>query len=92
MAKAKVVEIQIGGGTTVNNLEVACREFVKQRDDLTLWRTKICFVIKLPNGEYKQITIRDEDDQTVAYGDFKELPGMLDYAKEVVNEEDNHDV
>jgi len=46
-------------------------------------RTKIHFTIQCPDGKVRFITIRDEDDGTVAYGDFEGLPSFLDYAKDV---------
>jgi len=88
--KAVVKEIQVGGYRNCHSLEEAAREYIKC---INLWhhnvvmpRTKIHFDIELPNGETKYITIRDEDGETVAYGDFEGLPGALDYAKEVENE------
>jgi len=51
----------------------------------TILRSKMNFAIKLPDGKVKYITIRDEDEETVAYGDFEGLPSALDYAKEVIN-------
>ena len=48
---------------------------------------KMHFTIKLPNGETKHITIRDEDGETVAYGDFEGLPSFLDYSRQVLGEE-----
>jgi len=86
MAKAKVVEIQVGGIECVGSLEEACEEFERQAREFDMRRTKICFVIQLPNGVTKQITIRDEDGETFAYGNLGELPSMMDYAREVVNE------
>ena len=83
--KAIVKEIQVGGGSICHSLEDACREYVLMVRNVDGYRAKICFVIQLPNGETKQITIRDEDSETVAYGNFEGLPGMLDYAKEVEN-------
>jgi len=44
------------------------------------YRAKISFCIILPTSEVRQITIRDEDDMTIAYGDFEGLPSILDYA------------
>ena len=84
--KAIVTEIQVGGGVCVNNLEQACADFmsmVRTTSD-TGYRAKLNFAITLPNGETKHITIRDEDNETVAYGDFDGLPNVLDYAKEVI--------
>lgn len=81
--KAIVIEIQIGGGKIVHTLEEACREYIKMLASDEPARTKIHFFIKLPNDGHKSITIRDEDGETVAYGDFDGLPSFLDYAKEV---------
>lgn len=86
MMKATIKEIQVGGGVCVHSLEEACKEFVKMasRSSETGYRAKLNFTIKLPDGQMKTITIRDEDEETVAYGDFKGLPDFLDYSKEVL--------
>ena len=83
--KAVVKSIQIGGGLNVVNLEDACQKYIDMISNSGEqgYRAKIIFLIKLPNGEEKQITIRDEDNETVAYGNFEGLPSFLDYAKEV---------
>jgi len=83
---AKVIEIQVGGWATKKNLEEACREYVRMIEKDENYRSKIIFVIELPSGELKQITIRDEDEETVAYGDFEGLPSALDYARELYPE------
>jgi hypothetical protein len=83
--KAIVKEIQVGGGLCFKNLEDACKcytDMLKQE----VARTKMLFAIELPSGEVKQITIRDEDGETVAYGDFEGLPSFLDYSKTVLME------
>ena len=80
---AKVVNIQIGGGIIVYTLEEACREYLKMIEEEESYRAKIYFAIKLPNNEFKYITIRDEDTETVAYGDFDGLPSFLEYAQEL---------
>ena len=79
---AVVTEIQVGGAYLASSLEETCLLFVSKQPA----RPKISFAIRLPNGETKYITIRDEDEMTVAYGDFEGLPSMLEYAKEVLNE------
>jgi len=87
--KAIVKEIQVGGYEDCPNLEEACKFFTEMMEVAGakfVPRTKIIFVIQLPNGETKQITIRDEDYETVAYGDFEGLPSILDYAKELAQE------
>jgi len=83
--KAIVKEIQVGGCYLAESLEDACAQYGYYRPD----RTKIIFVIELPSGEIKQITIRDEDNETVAYGNFEGLPSFLDYAKEVSDERED---
>ena len=79
--KAIVTEIQVNGLYGAKSLEEACKIFMRLG-----CRTKIHFVIKLPDGEERHITIRDEDTETVAYGDFKGLPSMLDYAQALKDE------
>ena len=84
---AIVKEIQVGGYVTCESLEEACNAYVGMlRKPGFAPRTKIHFTIELPNGKTKTITIRDEDTQTVAYGDFEGLPDFLEYAKEVMGE------
>ena len=84
--KAIVKEIQVCGGKCVDNLEDACIGYLLcSYGDMP--RTKLNFTIVLPNKEVKSITIRQEDDEIVAYGDFEELPSMLDYAKEILGDE-----
>lgn len=78
--KAIVKEIQIGGDEIVHSLEDACCEYMVYSHEP--YQAKMNFTIQLPDGEIKCITIRDEDDQTVAYGDFVGLPTFLDYSKE----------
>lgn len=79
--KARVIEIQIGGSDICHDLKDTCEQYLDMlRDPDILPRTKIHFTIKLPSSEIKTITIRDEDDGTVAYGDFEGLPSFLDYA------------
>ena len=87
MAKAIVTSIQVGGAHNVSSLEEACRQYIKMVETASDggYRAKIQFIIQLPK-DVKSITIRDEDDQTVAYGDFEGLPSFLDYSKEVVDE------
>jgi len=86
--KAIVKEIQIGGGKICHSLEDACEEYSKHLSECEAPRTKMNFTIELPDGNVKYITIRDEDEQTIAYGDFEGLPSMLDYAKEVTSADD----
>jgi len=86
--RAIVTEIQVGGYHNCKSLEEACEAYLSLKGDLEIIpRTKIHFDIKLPSGIMKTITIRDEDNQTVAYGDFEGLPSFLDYAEEVIGVE-----
>jgi len=80
--KAIVKEIQVGGFYGAKSLEDACEKYSHMESG----RPKIIFLIKCTDGELRQITIRDEDNQTVAYGDFEGLPSFLEYAKEEVGE------
>ena len=84
--KAIVKEIQVGGLKIVPSLAKACEQYVLMMSCDLPYVAKIRFSIELPNGETKSITIRDEDEQTVAYGDFEGLPSFLDYAKEASEE------
>lgn len=81
MEVTRVTSIQVGGGKIVGTLEEACREFIKLADANELFRAKLNFAIKTKDGNVKQITIRDDDDETVAYGDFAGLLTMLEYAQ-----------
>jgi len=81
--RAIVREIQVGGCNIYDSLEGACKAFAREDPP----RKKINFTIELPNGECKSITIRDEDDITVAYGDFEGLPDSIEYAKDVCDKE-----
>jgi len=85
--KAIVTGIQVGGGKMCYTLEDACNAFNEMMRAWEAPRTKMHFTIQLSNGEVKTITIRDEDDETVAYGDFVGLPSFLDYAEEVIKEQ-----
>ena len=78
---ANVDEIQVCGGRLFNNLEEACRDYLQCLKE-GIDREKLRFTIILPTGKVKSITIRQEDEQVVAYGDFEGLPSFLDYAKE----------
>ena len=82
---AIVDEIQVCGGRLFNNLEKACIDYLKCLAD-GVDREKLNFRITLPNGDIKHITIRQEDDAIVAYGDFEGLPNAFDYAREVWGE------
>jgi len=81
--KAIVKEIQIAGGHISHDLIDACEELidVNEHYDAPL---KLHFTIVLPNKEIKSITIRQEGDEIVAYGDFDGLPDFLEYAEGVV--------
>jgi len=98
MKKAEVIEIQVGGCHTCTTLKDACEEYAEQAGETSIigeivdinrgtgTREKISFVIKLPNGEHRHITIRDEDGKTIAYGNLGELPSMTETYQEVQEE------
>lgn len=81
MTKAIVKEIQVCGGHLFDKLADACIDYLECLEYTD--REKIHFAIKLPDGKTKCITIRQEDNQVVAYGDFEGLPGALEYAQDV---------
>lgn len=78
--KAIVTEVQVCGGRIFNNLEEACKDYLQCLSE-GIDREKLNFGITLPSGEVKHITVRQEGDQIVAYGDFQGLPSFLNYAK-----------
>ena len=82
---AVVKEIQVCGGRLFTNLEKACRDYLECLAN-GIDREKLNFSITLPDGKTKHITIRQEDNRVVAYGDFEGLQNALDYAKEVIND------
>ena len=69
---ATVTEIQVCGGSIYKMLSDACLEYLQNVAEGTD-RAKINFSITLSNGIVKHITIRQEDDRVVAYGDFEGL-------------------
>lgn len=77
---ATVKEIQVCGGKICGNLYDACLEYLKCLEEGTD-RAKINFCITLSTGEVKAITIRQEEDKVVAYGDFEGLPDSVEYAQ-----------
>ena len=78
---AKVKEIQICGGKISTSLYKACKEYVKVIDEGWIDREKLSFTIILPSKEVKHITIRQEDDGMLAYGDFEGLPNFLEWSQ-----------
>ena len=80
--KAIVTEIQVCGGKITSNLKQACEEYLHCLE-AGIDREKLNFIITLPDGSIKHITIRQEDDYVVAYGGFEGLPSALEYASEV---------
>lgn len=78
----KVVEIQVGGVWVCHTLEEAVKEYQRMLNEVEGYRAKINFTIELPDGQVKSITIRDDDEETIAYGDFEGLPSFLDWANE----------
>ena len=84
MKLAVVKYIQVGGVVEESSLEDACKCLLGIAKDGG--NLKIYFGILLPNGEERSITIRDEGDQTYAYGDFEGLPSFLDFARDITKE------
>lgn len=79
--KAIVKEIQVCGGHLFHNLAEACIDYLECLEYTD--REKIHFTVFLSNGKTRGITIRQEDNQVVAYGDFDGLPDALEYAQDV---------
>ena len=77
---ATVKEIQVCGGKIHTFLSTACLDYLECLARGTD-REKMNFAITQANGEVKHITIRQEDDRIVAYGDFEGLPNAIDYAQ-----------
>ena len=77
--KAIVKSIQVGGWISIDNLKDACKEYLKNLGKKKLSRDKMCFVVETEKGQ-RQITIRQEEGEMVAYGDFSELPSFVEYA------------
>jgi len=75
--KAVVLSSQVGGWHECDTLQETCESYLAIGAG---GRDKICFVIQLDNGETRQITIRQEDNEMVAYGDFSELPSFIEYS------------
>ena len=75
--KAIVKYIQVDGSYDAHSLGDACVALIAGGG------YKIHFAIELPDGSMRTITIRDDENGTVAYGDFEGLPDFLDYSKEV---------
>lgn len=80
---ATVKEIQVCGGKVFTSLLEACQEYVDQVKK-GVDREKLHFAITLPGGKVKTITIRQEDDKVIAYGDFEGLPSFLEWALNIV--------
>ena len=80
-----VKEIQVCGHRLHTNLASACRDYL---DCLAsgIDREKIHFSFLLPNGESKSITIRQDGDRVIAYGDFEGLPNALEWAMDLEEE------
>lgn len=77
---AKVEEIQVCGGKICHDLAAACSEYLECIAKGTD-REKLHFDIVLSNGITKSITIRQEESEVVAYGDFDGLPDALEWAQ-----------
>ena len=77
---ATVREIQVCGGRIHTNLREACQDYLQCLSD-GVDRKKINFAIVLKDGTVKHITIRQEDDDMAAYGDFEGLPNFIEWAQ-----------
>ena len=77
---ATVIEIQVCGSKLVSTLKKACQEYLHCLKNGTD-REKLHFCIVLATGETRSITIRQEDNEVVAYGDFEGLPNALEWAQ-----------
>ena len=88
--KAVVTQIQVGVATQAARLQAAITAAYFAPEEFAA-RPKLIFVIKCNDGQTRQITIRDEDTETVAYGDFAGLPSFLEYAREAVGGIENGD-
>lgn len=77
---ATVREIQVCGIQIHKMLSDACLDYLNCIAEGTD-RDKMSFCIVLANGDVKYITIRQEDDRIVAYGDFEGLPDSLEWAQ-----------
>ena len=77
---ATVKEIQVCGYRIANNLREACQDYLRCLEEGTD-REKIHFCILLANGEIKSITMRQDGDRVVAYGDFEGLPSILEWGQ-----------
>ncbi len=75
---AVVNEIQVCGGRIVKNLKDACLEYLACLAN-NVDREKLNFSITLADGNTKSITIRQEDDRVIAYGNFEGLPNSLEW-------------
>ena len=77
---ATVRDIQVCGSRMYKNLYDAVVEYMRCVS-YGFDRAKFNFAIILSSGEIKHITIRQEDDRVVAYGDFDGLPNALGWAQ-----------
>ncbi len=80
--KVVVTEIQVGGGPLASTLEEAFTLYIFGLPSSA--PDKINFTVKLLTGEVKHITLRQENDQVIAYGDLEGLPSFLEYSKETL--------
>ena len=81
--KAIIKDIQVCGVGVYYNLHDACAEYLRCVDNGTD-REKMSFQIVLSTGDIKHITIRQEEGWIAIYGDLGELPGFIEFAKEVL--------
>ena len=77
---AKLNSIQVCGVRLFDNLYDACRNYILTVEE-GIDREKLNFSIQLANGQTKHITIRQEENGVIAYGDFEGLPNALEWAQ-----------
>lgn len=74
---ATVEFIQIGGRYIIRSLRDMCNLYTQLDQKGALDRDKIHFCIRLPDGSHKHITVRQQDNGVIAYGDFDGLPSLM---------------
>ena len=78
MKEAIVTEIQVCGGRICHSLIDACREYLAYQEETD--REKLHFSITLADGSIKAITIRQDGNRVICYGDFAGIPNAFEWA------------
>ncbi len=77
---AVVTEIQTGGVYNTTSLDDAIKVYHHDgKHNMSI--AKINFSIQLPDGTKRSITVRQEKDRVVAYGNFDGLESFIEYAE-----------